>query len=300
MSERSPLDDLGLLRAVVENGSFVRAGEALGLTQSAVSRAAARLEQRVGIRLFQRTARASSLTEEGRRFYESIAPHLSAIEEATNEAASASTDVRGKLRVNIDGGIGQFLLLPGMGPFLEKHPALSLELVVRERLGDLIGEGFDVAVRFGVPEPSSLKARLLLRTKVITCASPAYLAKHGRPRRPADVAKHQCIRMRDPNTGAPFAWEFHRGKTVVPVPVSGQLMVSTTGPLISACVSGHGVAQLLERYVLDELASGKLVKVLPEWNGETYPLYAYHHSAQLLSARVRAFLDFVVALAKGR
>jgi DNA-binding transcriptional LysR family regulator len=298
MADRSILDDLGLLRAVVESGSFVRAGRALGLTQSAVSRAVARLEERVGLRLFQRTARASSLTEEGRRYYTSIAPHLSAIEEATIEAGSANREVRGRLRVNIDGGIGQFLIVPNLGPFLEAHPGLTLELVMRERLGELVSEGFDVAVRFGELEPSALKARLLLRTRVITCASPAYLAKHGTPKTPGDITRHQCIQLRQPSTGAPFAWEFVRGKKVVPVQTRGQLFVNNTGPLIASCVSGLGVTQLLELYSGEYLKSGQLVRLLPEWNDELYPLYAYYHPAQRLSARVRAFLDFVVQLTK--
>jgi DNA-binding transcriptional LysR family regulator len=295
---RDSLDGLGLLRTVVEAGSFVRAGEALGVTQSAVSRAIARLEDRVGVRLFRRTARSISLTDDGTRFYAAIAPHLAAIEEATIEAGGASTHVRGLLRVNIDGGIGQFVLTPHLAPFLAAHPELSLELVVRDRMGDLVRDGFDVAVRFGVPEPSALKARLLLRARIVTCVSPAYLTCHGTPRRPVDVERHPCIMMRDPTTGSPFGWEFVRGAKTVEINATGQLIVNGTGPLLSACVSGLGVAQLLELYVRDLLASGQLVQILPEWADETYPLYAYHHSAQLMSAKVRAFLAFVVAVTR--
>lgn len=296
--DRDPLDGLGVLRAVVEAGSFVRAGEALGLTQSAVSRAIARVEDRVGVRLFRRTARAISLTDEGLRFYESVAPHLAAIEDATIEAGGSSAKVRGRLRVNVDGGIGQFVLTPHLGPFLAQHPDLFVELAVRDRIGDLVREGFDVSVRFGLPEPSALKSRLLLRTRIITCASPAYIARYGAPRRPSDIEKHACVLMRDPTTGSHFGWEFVRGKKVVPVNVSGQLMVNGIGPLLAACLAGQGIAQLLELYVRELLADGRLVQVLPEWAEETYPLYAYHHSAQLMSAKVRAFLEFVVALTR--
>lgn len=299
MADRSALDDLGLLRAVVQSGSFVRAGEALGLTQSAVSRAVARLEARLGVRLFHRSARASALTEDGRRFYEAIGPHLSAIEEATDEVTRASTEARGHLRVNVDAGIGQFLLVPNLAPFLARHPQLSVELVTRERLGDLVTDGFDCAVRFGVPEASSLKARLLLRTRVVTCASPAYLRRHGRPRRPADIGRHQVVQMRDPTTGAPFPWIFVRGKTEVPVHVHGQLMLNAaSGALVAACEAGLGIVQLLELYCAEQLRQRRLERLLPEWNDELYPLYAYYHPAQRLSARVRAFLDFVVELAK--
>jgi DNA-binding transcriptional LysR family regulator len=296
--DRHSLDDLGLLSAVIEAGSFVRAGEALGLTQSAVSRAVARLEGRVGVRLFHRTARAISLTDEGRRFYDAIAPHLAAIEAATHGTRDASTQVRGRLRVNVDAGIGQYVLTPHLPRFLEQYPELFVELIVLDRMGDLVGDGFDVAIRFGLPEPSALKARLLLRTRVLTCASPAYLARHGLPRHPSDVAHHQCVQMRDPSTGSPFAWEFVRGKKVIPVNTSGQLMVNATGPLLAACLGGQGIAQVIELYTRELVADGRLVQVLPEWAEETYPLYAYHHPAPRLSAKVRVFLDFVTALTR--
>jgi DNA-binding transcriptional LysR family regulator len=298
MFDRRTLDGLGVLGAVVEAGSFVRAGEALGLTQSAVSRAVARLEDRVGIRLFQRSARAIALTDEGRRFYESVLPHLSAIEDAAIEAGGSAAKVRGRLRVNVDAGIGEFILTPRLEPFLREHPELSVELIVRDRLGDLVGEGFDASVRFGLPEASSLQTRLLLRTRVVTCASPAYLARHGRPLHPKDIEKHQCVLMRDPSTGTAFGWEFVRGKKVVPVKVTGQLMVNATGTLLAACLGGHGITQLLDLYAREFVADGRLVQVLPDWADETYPLHAYHHSPQLMSAKVRAFLDFVVALTR--
>ena len=292
------LDDLGVLRAAVENGSFVLAGQSLGLTQSAVSRAIARLEQRVGVRMFRRSARSVSLSDEGRRYYESIAPHLAAIEDATTEAGGAAAEVRGHLRVNVDWGIGQLVLTPHLQPFLERHPELSMDIAVRERMGDLVRDGFDVSVRFGVPEPSTLKSRLLLRTRIVTCASPAYLARAGTPRRPRDVEKHACVRARDRITGAPFAWEFVRGDEVVKVNASGRLIVNDGGALLAACLGGHGLAQLLDLYAHDLITEGRLVQVLPRWADETWPLYAYHHSEGLLSAKVRAFLDFVVELTR--
>src|SRR5688500_9604421 len=126
--DRHLLDGLGVLSAVVKAGSFVRAGESLGLTQSAVSRAVARVEERVGVRLFRRTARAISLTDEGRRFYASVEPHLTAVESAMMEAGSSSTRVRGRLRVNVDAGIGHFVLTPRLQPFLAQHPDLSVEI----------------------------------------------------------------------------------------------------------------------------------------------------------------------------
>lgn len=293
------LANLGVLRAVVEAGSFMRAGEALGLTQPAVSRAVARLEERVGVRIFQRSARSIALTDEGARFYASVLPHLRAIEDATESASS--TVLRGRLRVNVDPGTAQFLIAPNLGPFLARHPELSVELVARDRIGDLIRDGIDVAVRFGNPEPSALKARLLMRTPIVTCAAPAYLEAHGTPRHPREIEQHACILMRDPRTGTHFGWELARRGKRVSVNARGQLMVNYFGPMLAACVAGHGIAQFMGLHVREYLASGALVRVLPTWSEETYPLYALYHagqSAQAVPPKLRAFLDFVVAITR--
>jgi DNA-binding transcriptional LysR family regulator len=292
------LSGIGVLAAVVEAGSFARAGEAMGLTQPAVSRAVARLEERVGIRIFNRTARAVSLTDEGRRYYEAVAPLLAGIEEASMTAGGAKAAVRGRLRVNTDGTFGHYLLAPRIGAFLDRFPDLSVEISIRDRMGDLVADGFDVAIRFGQPEPSSLKARLLLETRVLTCASAAYLARYGVPKHPRDLEQgHQRLLIRDSATGRPFEWEFQRGKEIIPSAAVGRLMVNDTGSLLGACLGGIGIAQLLELYARDILAQDKLVLLLPEWSDETFPLYAYHHSSNLVSAKVRAFLEFVRKLA---
>ena len=291
------LSGIGVLSAVVEAGSFVRAGEAMGLTQPAVSRAVARLEERVGIRIFNRTARAISLTDEGRRFYEAVAPLLAGIEEASMSAAGARAAVRGRLRINTDGTFGHYVLAPGIGAFLDRFPELSVEISVRDRMGDLVAEGFDAAIHFGPPEPSSLKARLLLETRVLTCASPSYLARHGEPKHPSDLTQgHHCVLIRDPTTGRPYEWEFHGKGEVIPFAAGGRLTVNDTGGLLGACLGGSGIAQLLELYARDILAQGRLVQLLPDWSDETFPLYAYYHASHIVPAKLRAFLDFVSEL----
>lgn len=288
------LSGIGVLTAVVEAGSFARAGEAMGLTQPAVSRAVARLEERVGIRIFNRSARAISLTDEGRHFYERVAPLLSAIEEAAIMAGGTKTQVRGKLRVNVDGTFGHFVLAPRINDFLERYPELSIEIFVRDSIGDFVGEGTDVAIRFGEPGGHSLHAELLLETRVFTCASTQYLERYGKPQVPADLFHvHQCVLIRDPATGRPFAWEFQRRGEAVPFAASGRVTVNDTGSLIAACRSGAGIAQLLELYVRDELAGGDLIQILPDWAEETFPLHAYYRRSELMPAKLRVFLDFV-------
>jgi DNA-binding transcriptional LysR family regulator len=289
------LGGISVLAAVVETGNFVRAAEALGLTQSGVSRAVARLETRVGVRLFDRTPRAVSLTDEGRRFHAQVVPLLAGLEEAASEAAGAAHAVRGRLKVNADPWFARLVLAPRLRGFLDTYPQLSLELLVRDMLGDLVSEGFDVAVRFGEPEPSSLIARKLLETRILTCASPAYLARYGRPRHPRDLARHDCLLFRDPASGRPFAWEFHRAGKAVEVKVGGRLVLNDLATKLTACAAGHGIAQAFE-FGLDRLlASGELVQILAEWAEERFPLYAYHPSRHLPPAKVRAFLDFVLA-----
>ncbi|OWZ91708.1 LysR family transcriptional regulator [Sinorhizobium sp. LM21] len=288
------LSGIGVLSAVVEAGSFARAGEAMGLTQPAVSRAVARLEERVGIRIFNRSARAISLTDEGRRFYELVAPLLSAIEEAAIMAGGTKTHVRGKLRINVDGTFGHFVLAPRINDFLERYPELSVEIFVRDSIGDFVGEGTDVAVRFGEPGAHSMHTELLLETRVFTCASAQYLKKYGRPQVPADLSHgHQCVLIRDAATGRPFAWEFQSRDEAIPFAATGRVMVNDTGSLIAACRSGAGIAQLLELYVRDELSDGDLIQILPDWSEETFPLHAYYRRSDLMPAKLRAFLDFV-------
>ncbi|XYH97582.1 LysR family transcriptional regulator [Sorangium sp. So ce1128] len=297
-----PFDDrllsgIGVLAAVVEAGSFARAAEALGLTQSGISRAVARLEQRLGVRLFDRTSRAIALTDEGRRFYEQVAPLLAGIEDAATDAAGSSASVRGRLRVNVDPLFSRLVLAPRLHGFLTAHPGLSLELAIRHRLGDLVSEGFDAAVRFGEPEPSALVARLLLKTRILTCASPDYLARRGRPARPVDLGegRHECIRFRDPATGRPFPWEFHRGNEIIEVPVSGRLILNDAATMFLACAAGHGIAQVMELGVGELLRSGSLVELFPDWSDEQFPLHVFYPSRQLPPAKVRAFVDFVVS-----
>ena len=291
------LSGIGVLSAVIEAGSFVRAGEALGLTQPAVSRAVARLEARIGIRIFNRTARSITLTDEGRRFYEAVAPHLSGIEEAAVLAAGTRAVVQGRMRVNVDGAFGHYILAPNLERFLSRYPDLSVEVSVRDRMGDLVADGFDLAVRFGVPDPSALIGRLLLETRVITCASPEYVARRGAPAHPKDLEQgHECVLLRDPSTGRHFDWEFVKGDAAVPIAAKGRLQVNDTGSLLGACLGGQGIAQLLELYARDMLADGRLVQILPDWSDETFPLYAFYHSAKPVPAKVRAFLDFVLEL----
>ncbi|WP_297298327.1 LysR family transcriptional regulator [uncultured Methylovirgula sp.] len=288
------LSGVGTFTAVVEAGNFARAGDMLGLTPSGVSRAIARLETQIGVRLFDRTPRAVTLTDEGRRFYTQVTPLLAGLDEAAAEAAGTTAAVRGRLRLNADPSFARLILAPRLPDFLARYPALSLEIIVRDRLGDLVAEGFDVAVRFGEPEPSRLIARKLLETRIVACAAPAYLARRGTPRHPRDLENHECLMFRDPATGRPFDWEFHKGREIVEVKTEGRLVFNDLPTKLVACIAGLGITQAVEFGLEDFVARGELVQVLPDWAEERYPLYAYYLSRHLPPAKVRAFLDFVV------
>lgn len=290
------ISNVGVLAAVVEGGSFARAADALGLSRSGVSRAVSRLEARVGVRLLDRTTRAVALTDEGRRLYSEVAPLLSGIEDAVTITSGSSVAVRGRLRVNVDAFFSRLLFTPHVAEFLALYPDLSLELVARDQLGDLVGEGFDIAVRFGTPPISSLIGRKLLETRTVTVAAPAYLKAYGAPATPADLAGHACILVRDSLTGQPIGdWQFRRGNESVQVRTRGRLTVAEFGTMLGACLQGVGIARVKAIGVQPLIEQGALVELLPDWLGESFPLYALYPSGHLPAAKVRAFINFVQA-----
>jgi DNA-binding transcriptional LysR family regulator len=293
------LSNISVLAAIVESGSFARAADALGLSPSGVSRAVGRLELNIGVRLLDRTTRSVTLTDEGRQLYGEIGPLLTGIGDAVTLAAGASAAVRGRLRVNVDAFFSRRMLAPHIAKFLDRYPELSLELATREQLGDLVAKGFDIAIRFGQPPSSSLIARKLLATRTVTVAAPAYIRKHGRPETPADLVNHACIQMRNPVTGQPLEWEYKSGRKIIPVKTSGRLLVTEAGTMLGACLAGVGTARIKASGLRDLIDKGRLIELLPNYAGETFPLYALYPSRHLPAAKVRAFIDFVIEILDG-
>jgi DNA-binding transcriptional LysR family regulator len=292
------VNGMRVLAAIVDTGSFVRAGEVLDMSQSGVSRAIAKLEARLNIRLFDRTTRKVSLTDEGRRFYAQVGPLLAGLEEAVASAGEGAVTVRGRLRVNIEPLLGRLLVGPKLGGFLKRHPELDLDLVSRDQLGDMVGDGFDLAIRFGHPQSSSLIARKLMDTRVLTVATPAYLRRHGVPKKPSDLEgeEHVCIHFRDPATGRPYEWEFHRGGKTTIVKPRGQLTLNDAGTMESVLLAGYGLAQVIDLAVEPLLRSGALTPVLSAWPDERFPMYAYYPSRHHPPAKTQAFLEFVAGV----
>lgn len=286
------LSGMSVLAAVVEAGSFSRAGAVLGLSASGVSRSIDRLEERLGVRLLNRTTRTLHLTSEGKSLYERAVPHLEGIEEAASYVSGAAVSVRGALRVSLNPIFARYVLAPKLPLLRERHPSLELTIVQQPDVGDLVTEGIDVAVRFGPQPPSTMTSRLLLQTRVLTVASPEYLARRGRPKRPEKLLDHECIQYIDPRRGRPFSWEFHRGREVLPVDTRSHLTTTDVDFMVQACVNGAGIAQVLALNVAHLIADGSLIELFPEWPGETYPLYVTRPSRRLAPAAVEAFLDF--------
>ena len=294
------LEGVDVMAAVVDTRSFGGAAQVLDMSQSGVSRAVARLETRLGIRIFERTTRSVRLTEEGRHFYEQVMPLIGALAEVTSSAAGDAQMVQGRLRINVDPLFARFILGPRLGPFLDSYPDLELDMRSKEDLGDLVADGFDLALRFGHPLPSSLVARKLFDTRVLAMASPAYLERFGHPTEPRELENtpHRCILFREPVTGKPFAWEFHQQRKQLTVKPQGQLTVNDPGTVYSACLAGLGIAQLFELGIEQYTSSNQLVQLFPEWSDQRFPLYAYYPSRHHVPAKTRALLSFVMDLIK--
>ena len=291
------LAGVGVLTAVVEGGSFVKGAELLGLTASGVSRAISRLEVRLGVRLLDRTTRSVTLTDEGRRFYEEAKPHLAAIEDAAALASGAASAVRGRLKVDIDPFFLPLVLAGRLGDFCDRYPELSIEFVSTERLGDLVSDGIDLAIRFGQPRFSTLVSRKLIEAPILTVASPKYIARYGRPKHPSDLVRHRCLQFLDPHTGRPFDWEFVSAEQSIPVETSGPLTFTDPKSMLTECVAGTGVAQIIGWGLGELLNSGALIDLFPKWHGERFPLFAFHPSRKHPPAKVGVFTDFCLEIA---
>src|ERR1700676_880242 len=223
-------------------------------------------------------------------------PLLSVLDEAAAQAAGVAADVCGPLRVSVDPWFARIVLASKLQQFLSRYPLLLVDFSTSNYREEMM-TGVDVAVRFGPPDASSLIVRKLLETPILTVAAPAYLERHGEPRSPYDLVHHEALLFRDPQTGLPFPWEFHRGGEIVEVKVSSRLLLDDPSVAVTACVAGQGIFQSLAIGLAPLLSRGELIQILPEWSEELYPLYAYHPSRHLPPAKVRALLDFIQEIA---
>ena len=285
---------MSVFAKVVELGNFARAAERLELSTSAVSRQVADLEARLQTRLLNRTTRKLSLTEGGHAFYERCVQVLVDLEEAEQAAAQTSLVPRGTIKLTCGQSFGLLYLAPAMAEFLERDPEVKFDVSLSDRVVDLVEEGFDLGVRIGALGPANLIARKLGETKLIACASRAYLEKHGTPRVPEDLGKHNCVTyayVPDSNV-----WRFRDPEGVEQtVTVSGNLHANNGDLLTQAAVNGIGIVYEPDFIVGPALAARQVVRLLEGWEPAPLGIYAVYASRKHLSAKVRAFVDFMSA-----
>ena len=277
---------------IVESGSFAKAAEKLGLSTSATSRYLADLETHLSTQLLQRTTRRISLTETGRGFYERCAQILAELDDAERDASQASAIPRGTIRLTTSINFGTRHVTPAIAGFLARYPQLKFDVSLSDRVVDLVEEGFDLAIRIGAAGPGTLVARKLGETRLVPCAAPAYLAKHGLPATPEELKDHNCLTY---EYALSDEWSFidaaGRKRTVR---VSGSLNSNNGDLLAEAAAQGLGVICEPTFNVGAEIRAGRLVPILQEFSAPRSPIYAVYASRRNLSARVRLFVDFLV------
>lgn len=278
---------------VVEQGSFARAAERMDLSTSAVSRHVAELESHLDTRLLNRTTRRISLTESGQAFYERTLQLLADLEEAEAAASSSTATPRGTIRLTCSINFGVKHLAPAMGCFQARYPAVLFDISVSDRFVDLVEEGLDLAIRIGDIGNPNLIARKIGEMRLVTCASPAYLKRHGTPRRPEDLLRHNCLTYEY----APVRnqWPFRdKGGNDLKVRIAGSVHGNNGELLAAIAAEGVGIAFEPDFIVSPLIKAGKLTPILKHYQPSPYPIYAIYPSRRHLSAKVRSFVDFLV------
>jgi LysR family transcriptional regulator for bpeEF and oprC len=280
---------------VAELGSFAAAGRALEISASATSKSVARLEDRLGLRLFQRTTRSLSLTGEGRFFFDRCRRILESLEDAERAMHERAGAPAGSLKVELPTALGRLKIAPALGRLTSRYPELHVEASFGDHLTDLIEAGLDAVVRIGEPRDTRLMVRRVGTVRYIVCGAPSYIAAHGEPRTPDDLVDFDCIRRLPPGSGRHARWKFADPATgaLFEQDITGSLSFNSNDVILDAGLNGSGLVQLhtymAERY----LASGQLVQILPTYAADGPPISVLFPSNRNLAPKVRAFIDFV-------
>ena len=287
------LEDMQIFKRVVDAGSITRAAEQLNIAKSAISKRLAELERRLGNQLIQRTTRKSSLTEAGRRYYERIGPLLEEVEEIHGELASEHQALAGSLKLAVPLSFGLAHLAPAIDDFVQRHPELSVEIDFADRKVDIIEEGFDLAFRIGELADSSLKARKIAPIRHVVCASPDYLARHGRPQSPEQLKAHKLLKY----AGLSLAGItlFDDARQPHRVQMTPYCVANNGDFLKDMAISGHGIVALPLFIVYQALARGELELLLTDYHLPEAHAYVLYPPNRHLPRKVRALVDFLVA-----
>jgi DNA-binding transcriptional LysR family regulator len=277
--------------AVVEAGSFVGASDALEMSKAAVSRLVSDLETRLGVRLLHRTTRKLSLTEEGEVFHARCKELLSALDEAEAEVTERTGQAVGVIKVSAPFSFGLLQLAPLWGPFLAANPNVGLELTLSDRLVDLVEEGFDLAVRITRLQASTLVSRQLSSTRLVLCAAPSYLQAHGTPQHPSELAKHQVLAYSLMVAGD--VWEFEGPDGTVSVRVQPRMRSNSGDTCRAVALAGQGIILQPTFLVGEDLRSGALVELLPDYHSIEIGVYAVYPTRKHVLPKVRLLIDYL-------
>jgi DNA-binding transcriptional LysR family regulator len=285
--------EMAIFARVAERGSFAGAAEDASLSPSAVAKLITRLEHRLGVRLINRTTRRLALTAEGEIYLDRVREILGAIEAAESEIASARASPRGHLRVHTFPVIAAHELAPALADFLARHPHITFDFMVTNRRVDLVGENVDVSLRMGPLEDSGFVSRKIVDLCRVVCASPGYLARHGRPAEPADLVRHACLILsRNPGSAS---WPFRIDGKLTRIDVKGPVSADSADMLLQLAIGGAGVVRLSEHVVARSIQEGLLQPLLQDaQDPETYPLFALQPSGRHQAPKVTAFIDFLI------
>jgi len=288
----SLLSDLAVFARVVEEGSFTKAADGLELSKAAVSRYVSRLEKHLGARLLNRTTRRLTLTEAGSALYERASRALADVAAAEAEILELSGAPRGRLRVTIPAYFANRFFMQIVNSFLRRYPDIELELAFENRIVDLIKERFDVAIRITTLTSSSLIARRLTPVRLVTVASPGYLAEHETPLRPTDLHKHVVLVYTLDRTPNDLRYQDRAGNSIS-VRVTGRLRCNSDDAIKQAALDGMGIAHFPDLFVTEELAAGSLVRLMDDYETPPASLCAVFPTRENLAPKVRVFVDFL-------
>ncbi|MEO1066639.1 MAG: LysR family transcriptional regulator [Pseudomonadota bacterium] len=287
--------DFEIFARVVATGSMSAAGRELGFSPALISKRMKRLEERLGVRLMQRTTRQIALTEVGQGFYERVVTILSCIEDAENYVTRRSETVRGTLKIAAPTSFGRMHVAPHLKKWIVENPGISVTLNLSDEFVDLVGEGFDLAIRIAELKDSTNVAKKLAPNTRILCASPSYLETHGEPKSIADLTEHQCLAA-----DSQELWRMTGPDGPVAIKPDGAIKTNSSEVVREAVLSGLGIAIRSTWDIGPELASGALKVVLPQYRGSTnVGVYALYPSRQFLPTKVRVFIDFLSSLYGG-
>lgn len=277
-----------------ELGSLRQAASAQGVTPQAASLALAQLEAHLGVRLFHRTTRSLSLTEEGRRFLDAAQPGLATLQRAVHGARRGREEIAGPLRITAPRSMMLEVIWPVVDAFCRRYPQVEPDVQLDDRIGNWVEDRVDVGFRSGYPPEGGVVARRLMALQLVVCATPEYLARHGVPLRIEDLAGHRCSGFRHPATGKPMPWEFRVGEEIVAHAVAPAFCVNDIELEARAVLGGHAIGQLVGTTAAPLVRSGRLVPVLTDVVAHHLGLYVYYGSRAAQPARVRAFIDLAV------